>query len=145
MARTRIGRYFYNLAYSLDQLGNTLWGGDPDETISSRIGKLARAGKIRPLPKIIMRILGRIDRDHCREAIEEDRGDRAIFDKMARCPHGYVRDGIFVRCRLVVDHYGDHLGEFHQNGATHSMLWRNEVITKKASPGYLRRRIIITG
>ena len=33
-------RYIWNLAVSLDQLVNTIFGGYPDETISSRLGKL---------------------------------------------------------------------------------------------------------
>lgn len=32
-------KYLYNILISLDQLGNTILGGDPDETISSRLGK----------------------------------------------------------------------------------------------------------
>jgi len=34
-----IGKYLLNILISIDQLGNTFAGGDPDETISSRLGK----------------------------------------------------------------------------------------------------------
>lgn len=37
-------QYLYNLAVALDQLGNTLLAGDPDETISKRAGR-ARAAR----------------------------------------------------------------------------------------------------
>ena len=47
-----IFKYFLNILISLDQMGNTLLGGDPDETISSRLGKLKQkhGGQI-PRPK----------------------------------------------------------------------------------------------
>ena len=35
-------RYLWNVLLSLDQLGNSLLGGDPDETISSRVGRIKR-------------------------------------------------------------------------------------------------------
>ncbi|MDP4158147.1 MAG: hypothetical protein Q8911_00075 [Bacillota bacterium] len=34
-----MGKYFYNILIGIDQLCNTILGGDPDETISSRMGK----------------------------------------------------------------------------------------------------------
>jgi hypothetical protein len=34
-----VKRYVRNLLISLDQLANTILGGDPDETMSSRMGK----------------------------------------------------------------------------------------------------------
>jgi len=40
-------RYFKNLLIALDQGGNTLIGGDPDETISSRFGKRSKNNLIR--------------------------------------------------------------------------------------------------
>ena len=70
----------------LDQFGNALfpflwgpYGGSPDETISSAIGKLARdnGGKI---PKRYFWLkplhwcLNKIDANHCEEAIEADEG-----------------------------------------------------------------------
>lgn len=33
-------RWAYNVLIALDQLGNAISGGDPDETISSRLGRL---------------------------------------------------------------------------------------------------------
>ncbi len=74
-----IRKYCVNILISIDQLGNTILGGDPDETISSRIGrfKFAHDGKIpwtAPLLKIIDWCLDKIDPNHCIDAIEGDEG-----------------------------------------------------------------------
>lgn len=42
-----VRRYFLNLLIALDQGINTLIGGDPDETISSRVGRASLAGRRR--------------------------------------------------------------------------------------------------
>ena len=79
-------KWFYNILIGIDQLGNAIIGGDPDETISSRIGKIKRkgGGKI-PRWRIITRLadyaLDKIDPGHSTDAIEEDEGDDAILDK----------------------------------------------------------------
>jgi len=75
----KAGAYGVNLLLSIDQLVNTVAGGDPDETISSRVGKIRRAhgGKIpwrRPLARVIDTICEVFDKDHTLEAIEEDEG-----------------------------------------------------------------------
>ena len=77
-------RYWLNQALALDQWWNVVWGGDPDETVSSRLGKLENkhGGTIkwsRPGAKIIAKCLDMIDKDHCREAIEADEGKDALF------------------------------------------------------------------
>lgn len=63
--------YWIRLLIAVDQLGNTLTGGDPDETISSRVGKAAVAGS-----KWGLRAEAVIDwlfwEGHCRECIEAD-------------------------------------------------------------------------
>jgi hypothetical protein len=64
-------RYIRNLLISIDQLVNTIFAGDPDETISSRCGKrLPHCTFCRRL----CRFLDHIDYRHCQESIEEDRG-----------------------------------------------------------------------
>ena len=81
-----IGRYLINVLISLDQLGNSLLGGDPDETISSRIGRIEQkwGGKI-PRWRIFTRLtawaLDKIDPGHCADSIEHDEGDDAIWDR----------------------------------------------------------------
>jgi hypothetical protein len=82
--RTKFGKWFKNVCIGVDQFANAFWGGDPDETISSRLGKLRRAagGTIeRPLPRAIDKGLDRIDPGHSIEAIEEDEGKDALVDR----------------------------------------------------------------
>ncbi|MFH2012502.1 MAG: hypothetical protein ABIJ37_07390 [Pseudomonadota bacterium] len=79
-------KWIFNILISIDQFGNTITGGDPDETISSRLGKIKvkHGGKIpwyRPLSKAIDYALDKIDPNHSIDAIEEDEGKDAIFDK----------------------------------------------------------------
>ena len=77
-------KYFYNVLIGLDQLGNTLAGGDPDETISSRLGKIKRNHKgaipwrRHPLAWLIDRGLEEVDPGHSIDSIEEDEGDDAV-------------------------------------------------------------------
>lgn len=68
-----ITRYLWNLLIALDQLANALLAGDPDETISSRMGKAVREGRC-VLCRFLCGLLHRIDPNHCRKSIEEDEG-----------------------------------------------------------------------
>jgi hypothetical protein len=65
-------RYIWNILISIDQLFNTIFGGCPDETISSRMGKRARNGD--EFGKLICKILNLFDKEHCEKSIEEDEG-----------------------------------------------------------------------
>ena len=81
-----MNKWIVNILIGIDQLGNALFGGDPDETISSRLGKLKvkHGGKLpwrRPLSKIIDWGLDKIDPNHSVDAIEADEGENAILDK----------------------------------------------------------------
>jgi len=62
--------YLWNILISIDQFFNTLFGGNPDETISSRAGKARRNGK--KWGKVLCTVLDKIDPDHCNKSIEED-------------------------------------------------------------------------
>ncbi len=66
-------RYLWNLLISLDQLANTILGGYPDETISSRMGKRL-AKKNCPLCTWLCRVLDYLDENHCEDSIERDEG-----------------------------------------------------------------------
>jgi len=70
-----VKRYFWNMAISLDQLVSTATGGDPDETVSSRLGKAERRGN--KFACFFCRALDFIQKDHCAKSIEEDEGDKA--------------------------------------------------------------------
>ena len=81
-----IGKWVLNILISIDQTVNSFLGGDPDETISSRLGKMKvkHGGKIpwyRPLSKIVDFGLDKIDPNHSIDAIEADEGKDAIVDK----------------------------------------------------------------
>ncbi|MGY3959544.1 hypothetical protein [Aeromonas popoffii] len=68
----RVTRYFFRVLVSMDQFGNTLLGGRPDETISGNVGYNAKLGKrwaIRA-EKIINFIMR--SPTHCRDSIEYD-------------------------------------------------------------------------
>lgn len=65
--------YFWNILISIDQLANTLLGGDPDETISSRLAKLNRKGN--KVGVIGCKILDKFDKGHCERVIELDEGN----------------------------------------------------------------------
>jgi len=67
----RIKRYMWNLLIAVDQAINAVLGGDPDETLSSRMGKQVERCK---LCRWVCRLLGKVDRDHCIKSIEADRG-----------------------------------------------------------------------
>lgn len=75
--RLNLSRYLWNLLIALDQLGNALTGGEPDETISSRCGKRLRAGKPCRVCRALCRWLAWLDPGHCAEAIEDDEPGRA--------------------------------------------------------------------
>jgi hypothetical protein len=70
-------RYFYNILIGVDQLVNAILGGDPDETISSRIGKRAREGY--KISIFLSKFLDIFDKNHAEDAIEEDEGKNAMF------------------------------------------------------------------
>lgn len=67
-----VRKWIWNILISIDQLGNTLAGGDPDETISSRSGKAKRDGKL--WGRLMCRFLNVFDPGHCEGAIESDEG-----------------------------------------------------------------------
>lgn len=78
-------KWILNILIGFDQLGNAFLGGDPDETISSRLGKIKRKHKgipwYRPLSKMVDWGLDRIDSNHSIDAIEHDEGKNAVLDK----------------------------------------------------------------
>jgi hypothetical protein len=64
--------YFWNILIAIDQFGNALFAGSPDETISSRAGKAMREGKVWGC--VLCRFLNWFERDHCAKSIELDEG-----------------------------------------------------------------------
>jgi hypothetical protein len=74
-------KYFQSLFIAVDQLANAILLGDPDETISSRVGRVAPDSLI---AKIIDNIFF-YQRKHCYNSIEKNEGARdLIFPRLAK-------------------------------------------------------------
>jgi hypothetical protein len=78
-----IGQYFGNMLVSIDQLGNTIAGGDPDNTISARVGYYTHHGEtiIRPYWNMLEHIINitfwPVDgKGHCHMAYHNDAGEK---------------------------------------------------------------------
>jgi hypothetical protein len=76
-----VRKYLLRVLLGFDQLLNTFLGGDEDETLSSRLGKLKRRhGGAIPwrfwlgLPRLLDQFLEWIDPNHTFDSIEEDEG-----------------------------------------------------------------------
>lgn len=69
-------QYLLNILISLDQFVNTLFCGDPDETISSRTGKYIRRNSGSWFARRLHAFLNFFERDHCIKSIEEDEGEK---------------------------------------------------------------------
>jgi hypothetical protein len=72
-----VARYLLNLLILLDQAGNTLAGGSPNETISERAAKARNAG--RTWGCVLCRVLNWINPGHCDNALTSTIGDDAVI------------------------------------------------------------------
>ena len=70
-----VKRYIWNALIALDQFINAVvFFGDPDETMSSRMGKhLAKHDC--PFCNFVCNLLNLIQKDHCTKSIEKDEGE----------------------------------------------------------------------
>lgn len=73
-------QYVYNCGVIISQVFSVILGGDPDETVSSRSGKAARAG-IWWFVYVQVPVINMLFRDqkHCQNAIEDDEGKKEIW------------------------------------------------------------------
>ena len=62
--------YVNHVLIGLDQFANTVTGGEPDETISSRVGRDATQGKF--FGKVMTKFLDLFQRNHSAKAIAGD-------------------------------------------------------------------------
>lgn len=62
--------YFLRILISIDQLANTILGGNEDETISSRAAKAKLQGKRWGCG--LCKLLDKFDKNHCDKSIEMD-------------------------------------------------------------------------
>ena len=64
--------YFWNILISIDQFVNTVFGGDPDETISSRLGKNRNQNWF---TRQLSKFLDLFESNHVEKSVEKDEGD----------------------------------------------------------------------
>jgi hypothetical protein len=84
---SKVSEYFLNIAIGIDQLGNVICQGlfndilikkegfkfgNPDETISSVLGRNYKTNTLTILGGLIRWILDKIEPNHCVKSIEED-------------------------------------------------------------------------
>lgn len=69
-----VKKYIWNLLIAIDQLFNTIFAGDPDETVSSRMGKHIAKHDC-PFCNFMCGLLNLIQKDHCIKSIEKDEGE----------------------------------------------------------------------
>lgn len=74
-------RYFFNILIGLDQFVNALIGGDPDMTLSGRMGHAVAQGRCK-LCKVACWLLDRVDKDHCARANRNEADEGA--DQVAK-------------------------------------------------------------
>jgi hypothetical protein len=67
-------QYIWYILIAIDQLVNTILGGYPDETMSSRMGKHV-VKKDCPVCNLICRLLNLFEANHCVKSIEYDEGE----------------------------------------------------------------------
>ncbi len=67
-----------DILIGVDQLGNALLRGDPDETISSRAAKAEVRGK--RWGCVLCTFLDKLDPDHCKKSLELDEGRKQRAD-----------------------------------------------------------------
>ena len=78
-------KYIWNVLIGFDQFCNAILGGDPDETISGRMGRWRKKypnpsdGWRYYVAKYLAHWLGVIDKGHCEDAIEPDEGDDEVL------------------------------------------------------------------
>lgn len=80
-----VKKYIWNLFIAVDQFINTILGGDPDETLSSRMGKWSRDhdndyGWRKPVFKVANFVVELFEKDHFAKSIEEDQGNDKIIE-----------------------------------------------------------------
>jgi len=75
-----VGKYVLNILISIDQFFNVLFLGDPDETISSRLGKLERNNERFFFTRLVIDFLDGLDPNHAQKSIEDDEGADAVMD-----------------------------------------------------------------
>jgi hypothetical protein len=74
---SKLTRYLLNWLILLDEAGNTLTGGSPNETISERAAKARKAG--RQWGCVLCGLLDRVNPGHCDNALTSKIGEDAVI------------------------------------------------------------------
>ena len=74
-----IKKYFKNILISIDQLVNTLLGGDPDETISARVGRNYEGTLLAKIIDWLFSWQGNVSHTENAEYWEKNKGDDSII------------------------------------------------------------------
>ena len=79
-------KYLLNILIAIDQLGNAILFGDPDETISSRCAKILHHAAENNVPApwawhALGRFLEKIDPGHLKRSLEYCEGRNAVFKR----------------------------------------------------------------
>jgi hypothetical protein len=69
-------RYIVNALIGFDQFINALLGGDPDMTLSGRMGRAVEQGRC-SLCRPVCWVLGKLDKDHCAVAAKHEADEGA--------------------------------------------------------------------
>lgn len=75
----RVWKYLKNNLIAIDQAVNTAFGGDPDETISSRLGKARNTSRAAAFFADIVDKLFFWDPNHCKKSEEPNAGDDSVI------------------------------------------------------------------
>lgn len=73
-----IKQYIVNNLVAFDQAWNTLLGGDPDMTLSGRMGRAVNEGRCK-LCGVVCWMLDKIDTNHCAKAAKRE-ADEGRFE-----------------------------------------------------------------
>lgn len=75
--------YLFNFFSGFDRWANAIFGGDPRETISSRMGKAlhAHCRLCRWTAGVVCKLLNMIDDRHCQKSVDATVGDRSVLGK----------------------------------------------------------------
>jgi hypothetical protein len=64
--------YLWNIMVGVDQLFNAIMGGNPRETICSRIAKRIKQKKAFLIERLFCKLLDMIDKNHCERSIQDE-------------------------------------------------------------------------
>lgn len=87
-----VSQYILNVAIGVDQLANTLLGGYPDETISSRVYRYSSDYRCANVVRIMLDVLFLPwGKEHCKQAYESELERNHLFETVGKTRLHYFR------------------------------------------------------